>query len=70
MLVVDGFKLIHSRGTRFELYSLREDRGETSNLVADPNHKVAFEALRRRLKAFERRDSAGTSTDRTSDRSH
>jgi hypothetical protein len=56
MLVVDGFKLIHrpQRG-RFELYSLREDRAESQNLVADPNYKVAFETLRRRLAAFGQR---------------
>lgn len=56
MLVVDGFKLIHrGRGGRFELYSLREDRGEQHDLVADPNYRVAFETLRRRLTEFERR---------------
>jgi len=68
MLVVDGFKPIHrpARG-RFELYSLREDRAEQQDLVADPNYKVALATLRKRLAAFERRAPQKPSTKAAAD---
>ncbi len=56
-MMVDGdYKLIHRiSDRRWELYDLKRDPGEKTNLAANPTDAALFEALRAKMIAFEER---------------
>ncbi len=56
-MMVDGdHKIIHRiSDRRWELYDLKRDPGEKTNLAANPADATLFEELRAKIVAFEER---------------
>ncbi|HVY38965.1 MAG TPA: sulfatase-like hydrolase/transferase, partial [Polyangia bacterium] len=56
MMVADGHKIIHRISERrWEMYDLRRDPGEKTNLADQPAHAALFAQLKAKLVAFEER---------------
>jgi arylsulfatase A-like enzyme len=59
MMIDGGHKVIHRiSDRRWEMYDLRRDPGEKTNLAAAPAAAATFTALRDKLVAFEERSRA------------